>query len=226
MFTRETQKNGAHRPPAGTVLARGKKTVLREFERADVDRWLAWPRHRDPLFESYNPPLLTQRQRDHYFQQQRDSRDTRQYAVIDPTGEFVGRISIRDIDWRLGVAVLGISFHPGRLGQGFGSDALWIFLSYYFGNLRMHALFLDVAAFNFRAQRVYEKCGFRRCGQRWGEPQTDYAGIFRNAQWETIRHLFQWDNGLMRPLLYDMVIRRDEWERLWEERSAAAQVGA
>jgi RimJ/RimL family protein N-acetyltransferase len=222
MFTRETHKTLEPRPAPGTLLARGQRTLVREFERADVDRWLAWPRHRDPLFESYNPPLLTPRQRDNYYQQYRDSRTTRQYAVTDQRGDFVGRISIRDIDWRLGVAVLGISFHPGRLDQGFGTDALWAFLSYYFGVLKMSALFLDVAAFNARAQRCYEKCGFRRCGQRWGEAQTDYAGIFRNAQWESIRHFFQWDCGLVRPLLYDMVIRREEWQQLWQERRAAA----
>lgn len=222
VFTRRTQTRPAHEHPGPRVLARGQKTLLREFERADVDRWLAWPRHQDLLFESYNAPLLNDRQRDQYFRQQRDAHDSRQYGVDDLSGELAGRISIREADWRGGLAVLGISFHPGRLGEGLGTDALWCFLGYYFGSLKMNALFLDVAAFNRRAFRVYEKCGFRKSSQRWGEPQTDLAGIFRKAEFEGIRHLFQWDCGLVRPLLFDMVLRRDEWERLWRERSRGA----
>ena len=207
------QRNVAER----RILGRGALTVLREFERGDVDRWIAWPRHEDLLFESYNPPALTQRQRDIYYQQRRTSAETRQYSVDDLNGELVGRISLRDIDWRLGAAVLGVSFRPGRLNQGLGTDALRTFLDYYFGPLNMSTLFLDVAAFNTRAYRVYEKCGFRKCGQRWGEPQTDLPGIFRKPEYEGIRHLFMWEYGLMRPLLYDMVLRRAEWQRRRDE---------
>jgi diamine N-acetyltransferase len=195
------------------VLARGAKTVLRELEREDIDRWIAWPRHQDPMFENYNPPVLNERQREMYFRQYRDATISRQYSVDDLEDRFVGRVSIRDIDWRLGAAVLGISVHPGRLGEGLGTDALWAFLAYYFEGLEMSTLFLDVAAFNQRAHRVYEKCGFRRCGEHWGEPQTDYAGVFRKPEYESIRQLFKWDHGLVRPLLVDMVLRRDDWQR-------------
>lgn len=178
-----------------------------------MDRWLAWPRHKDPLFESYNPPVLSPRQRDNYFRQYHDSPVLRQYSVYDLQEEFVGRISIREIDWRLCTAVLGISFHPERLSQGLGSDALEAFLGYYFGPLRMNVLYLDVAAFNHRARRVYEKLGFIGRGERWGEPQTDYAGVFRRAEYQAIRHFFRWDSGLIRPLLIDMMLRREDWVR-------------
>ncbi len=220
LFARRSQSSPPRESTGTRALARGARTVVRDFERADVDRWIAWPRHRDPLFESYNAPQFTCRQRDTYFQQRLYSPDSRQYAVDDLEETLVGRISLREIDWRLGAAVLGISFHPERLGAGLGSDALWAFLGYYFGAMKMSTLYLDVAAFNERAFRVYEKCGFRRCSQRWGEPQTDYAGIFVKPQYESIRHLFQWEYGLVRPLLIDMAIQRDEWERLWHERAA------
>lgn len=196
----------------GRVLARGEKTVVREFERADVDRWLAWPRHQDPLFDNYNPPPLTERQRDLYFQHRQVASDARQYSVDDLNGELVGRISLREIDWRRGCAVLGISFNPARLDQGLGTDALRAFLDYYFGELGMSALFLDVAAFNRRAYHVYEKLGFRPYGQHWGDLQIDTAGIFRKPEYEAIRPLFQRENGLIRPLLIDMVLRREDWE--------------
>lgn len=214
----------------GRVLTCGERTSIREYQRGDIDRWLAWPRHTDPMFESYNPPALTPRQRDQYFTQRRDAYDSRQFSIyahpyeggaggsppyeggaggVDE--ELIGRISLRDIDWRCRAAVLGISLHPERLDSGLGTDALQAFLGYYFACLHMETLFLDVAAFNVRACRVYEKCGFRRCGQRWGEPQSDLAGIFSKAEFEPVRHLFMWEFGLVRPLLLDMVLRRGDW---------------
>lgn len=215
IFTRRQQhRSSPPAPAAPRTVARGRATVLREFSRADVDRWLAWPRHTDPLFESYNAPLFNERQRDSYFNQYLDSPSLRQYSVFDPQEEFVGRISIREIDWRLCTSVLGVSFHPTRLNQGYGSDAMAAFLGYYFGPLRMNVLFLDVAAFNHRARRVYEKLGFRTRGERWGEAQTDYAGVFRKHEYQPIRHLFRWDAGLVRPLLVDMMLSREDWLRL------------
>ncbi len=120
--------------------------------------------------------------------------------------------------------MLGVSFRPGRLNQGLGTDALRAFLGHYFRDMRLSALFLDVAAFNRRAQRVYEKCGFQRCGERWGDAQADSAGVFRHQEFEGVRALFRWDYGLIRPLLFDMVLRRREWEQRrdqdWEQRVA------
>jgi diamine N-acetyltransferase len=198
---------------AGKILAEGRKTVLRDFARVDVDRWLEWPRHADPLFHVFNPPVMSSRQRDAYWANHRQSGSHRQYAVDDRGGVLVGKISLREIDWYARSAVLGISFRPDRLGEGLGTDALSALLSYYFGPLGMEALFLDVAAHNERARRCYERCGFRRLGEHWGEPGPDLAGIFRDPAKESLRPLFYRDHGLVRPLLQDMVIRRAEYER-------------
>ena len=128
-------------------------------------------------------------------------------------GVLVGKISLREIDWYARSAVLGVSFRPDRLGQGLGTDAMRIFLSYYFGPLGMEALFLDVAAHNVRARRCYERCGFRLLGEHWGEAAPDLAGVFRDPERAEVRPYFRWEHGLIRPLLYDMVIRRTEYER-------------
>ena len=217
MFTRRRPEPATICRSEPQIVAEGEYTVVREFERADVDRWMAWPRHRDPLFDSYNAPIMSLRQRETYYQQRAHSSDSKQFSVDDHAGELVGRVSIREIDWGLGAAVLGISFHPQRLGQGYGTDALWAFLTHYFGPLCMNVLFLDVAAFNHRATRVYEKCGFRKCGQRWGDPQSDNAGIFRRHEYRELRPLFRWEYGLVRPLLLDMTLRREEWTRVRDE---------
>jgi diamine N-acetyltransferase len=198
---------------APKVLAEGRKTVLREFTRADVDRWMEWPRHTDPLFQVFNAPAMSPRQRDSYWMSQRQAAASRLFAVDDLGGALVGRIGLREIDWYAQSSVLGVSFRPDRLGQGLGTDAMGIFLSYYFGPLGMEALFLDVAAHNVRARRCYERCGFRLLGEHWGEAGPDLAGVFRDPERAAVRPFFRWEHGLVRPLLYDMLIRRAEYER-------------
>jgi diamine N-acetyltransferase len=200
-------------PKNGAILLEGRATTLRRFERRDVDRWLAWPRHQDPLFHNYNPPVLTPRQRDFYFKARNDAADLLQFAVDDRAGELVGRISLRDIDCAARCSVLGITFHPYRLGQGLGTDALHALLGHYFGAMGMQTLFLDVAAFNQRAHRCYEKCGFHTSGHHWGDPQPDYAGVMHRPEYARIRHLFRPQGSFVRPLLVDMVLRRGQFAR-------------
>src|SRR5215218_3132939 len=48
-------------------VAIGEKTRIRRFTRADVDRWIEWPKHRDPLFEAYNPPSMSEGMRDAWY---------------------------------------------------------------------------------------------------------------------------------------------------------------
>lgn len=223
IFARRRISDRLPSPPLPRVVARGARTVVREFTAADMHRWAAWPVHTDLLFESYNPPRMTRTELEAAFAQKQYSADHRQYAVDDGNGELVGRITLREIDWHCATSVLGVSFRADRLGQGLGSDALAAFLGFYFGPLRMRSLYLDVAAFNVRAQRVYERCGFRRCGQRWGEPQADRAGVFRQPEYDGIRCLFCREHSLIRPLVYDMVLRRDDWLRRQDAQSRSGR---
>ena len=202
------------RPDPPGVLAQGNFTYVRRLEREDIDRWMAWPAHTDRLFSSYDPPLSwTQEQATRYYLDLRSDHCLRHYAVDTARDRLVGRLSLRHIDWRHGSGVLGVSFHPGRLNSGLGTDALTAFLDYYFRSLGLRSLFLDVAAHNERARHVYEKLGFAPYGRRWGDLQPDSAGVFTEERYRAIRTHFHWEQGKIRPLLYDMVLRHDDWDR-------------
>ena len=193
------------------LIARSERFVLREFERLDVDRWCAWPNHDDPLLSGYNPPPLTPRQRDEYFRHKETEPSIRQYAVSDHDDNLLGRISLREIDWRERTAVLGVTVHPDCLDKGLGTEAMHAFLRYYFVTLGMNALLLDVAAFNERARHLYTKLGFRQTRQRWGDPQPDFGGVFRDPKRAELRPLFQQDLHFVRPLVIDMCLSRADY---------------
>ena len=93
--------------------------------------------------------------------------DRRDFLLVDGSGEILGESVINEIDWtaRSGNFRVAI-FHPGARGGGLGSWMTRATRDYAFETLGLHRLELDVFSFNPRAERVYEKAGFRREGVR------------------------------------------------------------
>lgn len=73
----------------------------------------------------------------------------------------IGHIRLDRVDPKDRRASLAIGIDdPTRLGQGLGSEAINLVLEYAFTSLKLHRLSLRVVAYNQRAIRAYEKCGF------------------------------------------------------------------
>jgi RimJ/RimL family protein N-acetyltransferase len=97
------------------------------------------------------------------------------------------------IDRDNGTAGVGIAIGDKPLwGKGLGTDAMNALVDFGFGELRLERIWLDVYDFNKRAQRSYEKAGFK------------VEGVQRHAHYS--RGTYQ-DVVLMSML-------RDEWTAL------------
>ena len=96
-----------------------------------------------------------------------DDPDRYDFLLLDPAGRIVGESVINEIDWdvRCGNFRIGV-FRPEDRGRGVGSWATRTTRDFAFGTLGLHRLELDVFSFNPRAERAYEKAGFRREGVR------------------------------------------------------------
>jgi len=177
------------------------RVTLRRFTRTDLDRRCSWPPYDDVAFSHLDVHLETPQQRDAWFEREWSARQPFWFAVDDEKGELIGSITLRDVSrWRRSTR-LGIHLHPKRLGQGYGTETLRLFVDYYFHMLGYRLLKLDVAAFNRRGIRCYEKVGFRfvfdfwrtnTSGIRWLEDER-FAhvreGVERRHGVERIRHL-------------------------------------
>lgn len=79
---------------------------------------------------------------------------------------LVGHVTL----WGAGLparsATLGIIIGPEHVGRGFGTDAVRVMAGYGFRTMGLHRIGLEVAAFNPRARRAYEKAGFTVEGVR------------------------------------------------------------
>ena len=193
-------------------LAAGKMTRIRRFTRADVDHWVGWPAHSDPLFEAYNPPSMSAGMRDAWFDDLVGRQAQLPFAVDDFDGLLIGRIFLRHRNRPEGSATLGIDLRPEFLNHGFGTDSLTAFMVYYFDALGFDRMYLSVAIFNGRALHLYERLGFRKVNEYWDRLRTS-ARVLTAPKYEPIKHLFrQGDQGL-EALHQVMVVNKAIFER-------------
>ncbi len=83
----------------------------------------------------------------------------------EPDGRYIGGIRLHATSWNDRHARLAIGIFDRRFwSQGYGSEAIRLILRYGFEDLGLHRIDLVVLAFNHRAIRCYEKCGFRHEG--------------------------------------------------------------
>jgi RimJ/RimL family protein N-acetyltransferase len=137
------------------------------------------------------PHPLTIQDEDDWFNHQRDDQHSRMFAILTRSeGRVIGNCGLHQIDWTNRTATLGIFIGDRNYwGKGFGSDATRTLLRYAFEEANLHRIELEVFAFNPRAMRVYDKCGFKLEGTR-------KQVLFREGEWHD-EHI--------------LAILRDEW---------------
>src|SRR5262249_8246825 len=83
------------------------------------------------------------------------------YAWIIEADDLVGHLRLDRVDFRDRRASLALGIDDrSRLGQGLGTQAIRLVQGYAFSSLKLHRLSVRVVAYNLRAIRAYEKCGF------------------------------------------------------------------
>ncbi len=191
------------------AVAVGPRVIVRPFTREDVDAWQAWPDYDDPLLVGTSPPRMQPPQRSQWFQDLVERQRQVPFAIDDERGQFIGRLFLRQVRPEEGSAVLGIDLDPRFLSRRYGTEALDVFLGYFFGPMGYRRMLLSVAAFNERARRSYESLGFRMLGSHWdahnGPDPT------RDPQHRGVRHLFRRGPMALEALFFDMALDREDW---------------
>lgn len=195
-------------------LARGAKTRIRPFFRSDVDRWLAWPDHVDPLYVAYNPKRIPNWRRDSWYHDLVERQQQQPFAVEDLGGEMIGRIFLRHVQPHSGAAILGIDFHPNFVGLGYGTDALRAFLRYYFFEQGFRQIVLSVADYNERAKRAYVRCGFETIGRHWGRHDARIRLLLRQPAYSAARVAFRVIGRALEARFDDMLLTAERFREL------------
>lgn len=173
------------------VVARGQKTYITELQRKQVDDMQWWGRHEDPLFDSYNFPIMNEIEREYWYRNKKYTLTKRCFGVCNLEGKYVGYIALRNIRWVRKISELGIVFDPNHLDKGYGTDSLKSFLKYYFENMKMKQMDLKVALFNSRAEKCYIKCGFQLKEIKYDPFEDQEFPVFQDDSLMEYRNFFK-----------------------------------
>ncbi len=81
--------------------------------------------------------------------------------IIEVDGRLVGEIKLHSINAQDRRASMAIAIYdPQMLGKGLGTRAICLLLHHAFTQMDLHRVGVRVLAYNKRAIRAYEKCGF------------------------------------------------------------------
>ena len=87
------------------------------------------------------------------------------WAISSLEDEYLGTISLKDVDIRVGKAEYAIALRNKVRGKGIGQQATNLILDKAFHEYHLNKVYLNVISNNEKAIRMYEKCGFHHEGE-------------------------------------------------------------
>lgn len=186
---------------------------LLKFEKLQLDHvrsMVSWGRHENPLLQDYNFLQESEDEFKLFYLDKTLSPFNRYYAVIYD-GEVIGYLGIKKINILTKNSTLGLVLNPSIIEEGYGTMVLSEFLKYYFDALKMKKMILEVAAYNPRAKRVYEKMGFVEAGYYLDKypnnpPRDDDPYYLEH------RDVFVKKDGELYNYLYRMELRKEDFK--------------
>lgn len=91
--------------------------------------------------------------------------DSNHFAIVNQEDEYLGTISLKNINIRNGTAEYAIATREKVQGHGVAKSATGLLLKKAFGEYGLHRLYLNVLESNKTAIKFYEKCGFKFEGE-------------------------------------------------------------
>lgn len=135
-----------------------KKVILRKLQVSDANLMLEW---------MSNPDIYNKMQYDHkhldldkcilFIKNSWEDTHNLHFAISNFNSEYMGTISLKNIDYKNKITELGIAVHPAHMGKGIASSALNEIARKAFFDLKLNKIYLCVRADNKRAVRFYEK---------------------------------------------------------------------
>lgn len=138
----------------------GDRVKLKPIKLEDVYQMKNWGIHENTLLFDYNLPSLTHKEIEEWYRYKTSSIRRKYYSIFNDKNKLIGYLGIKNIRRILREATLGIVLDPNYVNMGYGTEGISTFLDYYFNKMNMRIMYLEVAKFNKRAIKCYEKSGF------------------------------------------------------------------
>lgn len=145
----------------------GKTVVLRALEAEDMEMLRATVNDPDieHLVGGWSFPVSRSAQMKWYDNQIIDKNNVRYAIEITENNEFIGMISLTNIDWknRTGMSAIKLK-QDAPHGRGYGCDAEFTLLKYAFEELNLHRITANVLEYNIPSIKLHTKVGAKQEG--------------------------------------------------------------
>ncbi len=192
---------------------RGKKTIIRPLELEHAFRMRLWGFHENPLIADYNFPVISDEEIISWYKNKSRKWNNKYFGIFDFNDNFIGYLGIKDIKLIKKESYLGLVFDPNFVSKGFGTDALSTFLKYYFTELGMKRMYLEVAEFNKRAYKLYQNMGFKPDGYYLDE-FFDQRLDLNNSYYLEAESSFVISHNKIYNYIYRMRLDKDDFKRI------------
>lgn len=158
---------------------------LRKLQKCDIDGMLEWM-HDDDInrFFRFHAADTTKEQAE-IFIENSFTKENRHYAVVDEKNQYLGTISLKNINLEDRNAEYAISIRKGAWGKGVSAEATKKVLEIAFEELKLQKVYLNVLSENGRAVKFYEKAGFTYIGE--SKNHVMIKGEFYDLKWFEIQ---------------------------------------
>lgn len=168
--------------------------ILRKLNKKDAPFMLEWMHDSDVTYYLRND-FANMRLEDCelFIKKSESDLNNIHYAVCNNMDEYMGTISLKNINKRDATAEYAVSFRKCSIGKGLAKEATKEILRIAFDDLQLNRIYLDVLCDNKRALRFYAKIGFIKEGI-WKE-HFYLHGKYRDVLWLRLLRT-EWENEL------------------------------
>lgn len=162
--------------------------ILRELQEKDVCGMLEWMH--DPEIQKNFRINMAQKTQDDALAFIREAQtvpkegESVHFAITNEQGEYLGTISLKNIDLTAQNAEYAICLRRDAQGKGIGAIATKELLYIAFEKYKLERVYLNVLSENINAIRLYEKCGFSYEGEF--RKHVFLRGEYKTLKWYSI----------------------------------------
>ena len=114
------------------MVIEGKRVKMKPLTLEDVFEMRNWGFHQNPLLSDYNFPQMTDYEVEKWYRLKTGYIRDKYFSIRDENHKLIGYMGIKKIRFFKKESTLGIVFDPNKINQGYGTEALAVFLDYYF----------------------------------------------------------------------------------------------
>ena len=160
---------------------------LRELEEKDASLMIEWM-HDPDIQKMFKKDMMsaTLESAEDFCRRSKISKvvkngDSLHFAVVDENDEYLGTISLKEIDLDNKTAEYAIILRKKAQGKGLAKMATGLVLEKAFSEYGLHRVYLNVFADNEVAIRLYKRCGFSYEGEF--REHLKVRGVYVNWKW-------------------------------------------